>query len=492
MKPRIELKLFFLFLLSSILPLGMVGFVLFSPLVTGNRVTFLIMLVLITLILVVLVSTWVAGRIVSPIQKLSLAFHQLGLGNLDTRVNIHTRDELENLAGGFNKMAEDLKKLIGTLQQEREVASAEKNKLAVVLSGITDAVIAVDLHQVVVVFNSAAEELTGYTAAEAVGKPVGELVKVFGLEGEIAASVYCPIRNDDFEGVVFSQKNAKLIAKGDKEVYADILTGKIMEGPHVNLGCIIALHDVSKEKKLEEMKLDFVSMAAHELRTPLTSLKGYLSVFIQDSKVGLTPDQQMFLSRMNIAASQLSSLVENLLSVSRIERGIFTVNAAPVDWVGHINKSIEEFQDRAKDKKIQLDFVLPNGPIDKVAVDTLRITEVLSNLLANAIAYTQSGGSVTVFLEQKGNEIVTHVKDTGQGIPKDALPHLFTKFFRVSGPLESGSKGTGLGLYISKSIVELHRGKIWVESEEGHGSTFSFSLPIAKAAQDFVPRAFAN
>ena len=123
-------------------------------------------------------------------------------------------------------------------------------------------------------------------------------------------------------------------------------------------------------------------------------------------------------------------------------------------------------------------FQPPAQVIPPVMADRLRITEVVTNLVANAINYTQPGGKINVTIERQGNEIITSVKDTGVGIPKEALPKLFTKFFRVTGKLTQGSKGTGLGLYISKAIVEMHKGRIWVDSEPGRGTTFSFSLPI--------------
>ncbi len=230
------------------------------------------------------------------------------------------------------------------------------------------------------------------------------------------------------------------------------------------------------------MKLDFVSMEAHELRTPLTSIRGYLSVILKEYAENLSADQKMMLGRVSISADQLMAIVESLLSVSKIERGIFSVNISEVNWQQFVKQTVNDFQERAKERTIQLHFDEPNLTVSSVAADALRIGEVLNNLLSNAINYTYPGGTVTVSLEEKDGKIVTHIKDTGQGIPKEALPHLFTKFFRVSGRLEKGSKGTGLGLYIAKYIVNLHQGEIWVDSEVGKGSTFSFSLPVITEA----------
>ena len=260
-----------------------------------------------------------------------------------------------------------------------------------------------------------------------------------------------------------------------------MLSGQIKEGPTVNLGCILTLHDISKEDALESMKLDFVSMAAHELRTPLTSIRGYLSVFMEENSKNLNTEQNMLLGRINIAGEQLMALIENLLSVSKIERGVFGIQLAPIDWPTNVASVIEDFKNRAEEKKQQLEYIPPTMPIPTIEVDKLRINEVLSNLLANAIAYTPERGQIKVSIEFKDNQVVTHIQDTGVGIPEEALPHLFTKFFRISGKLEQGSKGTGLGLYISKSVVDMHKGKIWVESTFGKGSSFSFSIPVKEA-----------
>ncbi len=174
------------------------------------------------------------------------------------------------------------------------------------------------------------------------------------------------------------------------------------------------------------------------------------------------------------------ALVENLVSISRIERGTLTVKEDNIKWIENVRSIVLEMMVQAKDKNINLHFDEADGVEIELNADKFRINEVLSNLLSNAINYTDPGGEVAVWIEKNDTEIVTHIKDTGEGIPQDAISHLFTKFFRVSGKLEQGSKGTGLGLYIAKSIIEMHQGKIWVESEFGKGSTFSFSLPLKK------------
>jgi two-component system phosphate regulon sensor histidine kinase PhoR len=329
----------------------------------------------------------------------------------------------------------------------------------------------------IIIFNKAAERITGYTEAEVLGKYIGDLFHVYDKNAELSATTYAPIRTDGFEGKLYSLADVTFIGKAGKKAHITLTAGQIKEAMHINLGCLLILHDTTEQKELEEMKLDFVSMAAHELRTPLTSIRGYLSVYISENKQQLTDEQMMFLQRINIASEQLMSLVENLLNVTRIEKGAMALNFQAIDWTKYVNGVVEQLSGRAKEKRINLTFKEPDHQIRKVIADNFRIAEVLNNLLANAINYTNENGSVTVWLEEKNGKVVTHVQDTGEGIPQEAISHLFTKFFRVSGALEQGSKGTGLGLFIAKAIVEMHNGTIWVESEEGKGSTFSFSLP---------------
>ena len=401
---------------------------------------------------------------------------------LDRQAKILVEEDIK-----IRQAYEDLEKAYHELKIEKESILVERNKLAVVLSAITDAVIVLDLSRNVLLFNFAAESFTAFPAKEALGKPIGQIIRLFDGDKELTDSTYCPTKADDFEGIVFNRQNLKLVGQSGTEKFVNLIVGKIKEGNRMGLGCILTLHDTTEEEQLEEMKLDFVSMAAHELRTPLTSIRGYLSVFMNDfvhkKKRKLTKEQKMFLNRINISVQQLMSLVDNLLSVSRIEKGGLNIYINPVDWFAMLKQTVNGFTDRARERKLELILIDPAQPLPQVLVDRLRISEVLDNLIANAISYTNPGGRIKVWVDVGNNEIVTHVQDTGEGIPKEGIPHLFTKFFRVSGKLEQGSKGTGLGLYISRSIVEMHHGKIWVDSELGKGSTFSFSLPIEAKTQ---------
>lgn len=404
--------------------------------------------------------------------------------------------------------------------QLQQVLSSEKVQIDTVVAPISDAVIGVDQQRNIIIFNSAAEKMTGIPKNEAVGLHISSLIKVFDDGQEIPYQNFCPILEDNQPGVVFSREKVRIIINGNliktgqpgeevdngdhyylkesdfitngrlselgKELVVNLAIAKLKNGSQIGLSCLLIVDDVNREKQFEEMQLDFVSMAAHELRTPLTAIKGYLSVLIQEGDKNLDDEQKQFLARINISTQQLISLVENLLSVTKIEKGVFSVNLTPLDWVSQIRQIVSEFLSRAREKNIELKFVEPEATLPQVQADKLRVVEVLSNLLSNAINYTPPNGKVTVLLEQRSNELITHVIDTGQGIAKEALPKLFKRFFRAAGKLEQTSKGTGLGLFIAKTIVEAHHGRIWVQSQLGQGSTFSFSLPIHLARSNDV------
>lgn len=354
-------------------------------------------------------------------------------------------------------------------QQNLSLVSQQKQKLEIVLSSLPDGIILVDQNRLIHYLNSAATSMLAFKEEEVLGKATDSLIQFIDSETTLTFLHYCPFKEGGL-GVIFSHPGLK--AAGKKEVLVNLTT--IQNGQFA----ILVLRDIQKSTDLEKLRFDFVSMAAHELRTPLTSIKGYLSVFLNENKEQLSKDNLQLLNQADEATDQLATLIENLLSVSRIERGVLNVNLESIDWGLFLSDVVGSFQDSAKQKELELAFSLPTTPLPKLKVDKIRMSEVLNNLLSNAIKYTDPGGKIIVSTKLQDKEITTHVQDTGKGIPPEAQAELFNKFFRVSGPMEGGTKGTGLGLYITKSLVEMHHGRIWVTSEVGKGSTFSFSLPI--------------
>lgn len=343
-------------------------------------------------------------------------------------------------------------------------------QLSVILSGIKDGVIIIDGNNTIMVVNKAAQALLGL-AEEPKGIVFEKIAKVFKNGSDITSTIWSGNFSDD---------NIKLSVASSppKEVSVSLSVIQVVAG-QVPVW-VITMRDVSVERQLEEMKMGFVSIAAHELRTPLTSIKGYLSVFMGDYKDKLNEDQVNLLNHISSSTERLLVLVENLLNVSRVERGAMEFNPTGEVWTEIVQQIVDDLRTRATEKNIQLTFIAPSLRLPKARVDKVRIGEVLSNLISNAIVYTEPNGKIDVTVELQGGEIITHISDTGRGIPQEAMSHLFTKFYRVNTGLAQGgnSEGNGLGLYISKAIVDMHHGKIWVTSEVGKGSVFSFSVPV--------------
>ena len=443
---------------------------IFLPLITSIFFIHNLTVLFLTGILTTGLLSTVIFFFLKPLKKLVDSFERLSAGNFNQRVDIRSKDEFEMVGKSFNLMADKISKIFQNLETEKDIAVSEKSKMSEILSSIVDGIIALDYNKNVILVNKSAQEITGYNQNEIVQHPIDQLVHLFTDQEEILSKTYCQAS--------FNQ-TAKLVGKNGKQAKVNLSTAELPGNVQTNVSCILILHDMAKEEELEKMRLDFVSMASHELRTPLTSIIGYLSVFISENKEKIENTELDLLQKSLTSAQQLLNLVQNLLNVNKIEREQMSVTLETLDYLPIVKKAIEDIKSLAVQKNIILNF---NPPLisTKILADRIRIPEVITNLLANAINYTNSGGKVDIFIETSPNELTTVISDTGIGIPKEAIPHLFNKFFRVSNQTQQAGKGTGLGLYISKSIIEKLGGKIWVESEIGKGSKFSFTLPLAE------------
>ncbi len=415
-------------------------------------------------ILAILFLFWV----LKPLKSLIKGARDFSDGNLSRRLDLRSGDEFEEAGSSFNLMAEKIARTIQNIENREAAAVAERNKFNEILSSVIDGIIALDFNKNILFFNKAAEELTNFSLAEIQGKKIDEIIHLFSDNVEILSKAYS-------QGS-FNQ-TAKLIGKQGKQTKVHVMTAQVTAAVQTNLNCILILHDLSKEEELEQMKLDFVSMASHELKTPLTSIVGYLSVFLEENQKNIPKESYDLLHKALTAAQQLQTLISNLLNVNKIEREQLAVTPQPTDFLPILTKTVNDLRSQANQKGIVLNLN-PTDNLPQVMADPIRIDEVVTNLVANAINYTNAGGKVEITTKVSPTEVQTTVSDTGIGIPPQAIPHLFNKFFRVSNTEQKANKGTGLGLYISKSIIEKLHGKIWVESEAGKGSKFSFTLPV--------------
>ena len=243
---------------------------------------------------------------------------------------------------------------------------------------------------------------------------------------------------------------------------------------------VAVFHDITRLKELDRMKSEFISMVSHELRTPLASIMGYTEMLLTEEPGPLTPTQKEFLEISYQSSERLLHIVEELLDVSRIETGRIKLKLERLRMEELVADIVEAMRPAAESKGLSLSLEV-RGPIPPLEGDRARLEQVMNNLLSNAIKFTPEGGEVWVRLTREDNQIEVAVADTGIGIAPEEMPRLFGKFFRASSAVERSIRGTGLGLFITKSIVELHGGKIWAESELGKGSTFHFTLPLKRA-----------
>jgi signal transduction histidine kinase len=252
-------------------------------------------------------------------------------------------------------------------------------------------------------------------------------------------------------------------------------------------GAIEIFRDISVEIQSERLKTDFISIASHQLRTPLSAISLYAQMLSDGLAGKLNEQQQSFLETTIAATKRMNDLISTLLNITRIEAGSIAIDPRPTELVPLIEDLMTEFTPEAERKSIGLRFGRPD---DEIALfsDPLLIREVLSNLVSNAIKYTPEHGTVTVSLHQKGSQILCSVQDTGYGIPAASQQYIFTKFFRADNIIAQDVSGTGLGLYLTKTIVENLQGELWFDSQEDEGSIFYMSLPkegIAKRAGSF-------
>lgn len=236
-------------------------------------------------------------------------------------------------------------------------------------------------------------------------------------------------------------------------------------------------------EELDEAKDNFLSMAAHELNTPIAAIEGYLSMII-DEKMGgaINPKMKTYLENVFTSSKRLAGLVKDLLNVSRIESNRIHLLYAEASIETIIDQSIAEVKIKADEVGHKLTFEKPKHALPKTWLDVDRITEIVINIIGNAIKYTEPPGKIVVSAHTDGDKIVVAIEDNGRGIPKDKSDHVFEKFVQVN-VLKDQVKGTGLGMFITKNLIELHKGKVWFKSstdEKDHGTTFYFSLPILK------------
>lgn len=449
--------------------------------------TELIQVSLLILILFLLVAFAVSRSITEPLHRLQLGTEKIGKGEWDLDLDIHTGDEVEQLANEFTKMAKELQQLYQGLEQKvkertvelrsaKEDIEKEKKKAETILASIGDGVIVTGREGKIIFFNRAAEDFSGYSQDEVLGKNFYEILKVcreknkpLGRDSTLTHKALNQAKAERNDDRFFTHKDGRLYP------VSQVATPLIIEGEVI--GAIVAFRDITREKEIDRMKTEFISVASHQLRTPLSAIKWFTEMLITGDAGKINSEQKKFLQQIYGSNERMIELVNSLLNVSRIEQGRISIDPQPTDLGELVDQVLVELKPKVEKKKLRV-AVSKNEKLPKVNIDPKLIRQVYANLLSNAVKYTEEGGEINVFISRKDDEIISQIEDSGYGIPKEQQKQIFSKFFRADNILKVSAEGSGLGLYIVKSVVESSGGRIWFESEEGKGATFWFTLPV--------------
>ena len=398
---------------------------------------------IIFIIIVLFLAAWYAWRYYSLRRQIDKYATQVRGQNIITESR-----ELQNISSAISS-------LISTFDLRHSTLESERARLATVLDQMTDGVLIADSQGLIQFSNPAAGRL--FQTSNPTHRSITEVVRNHQLveawrrcqqTGQMQTeSVEVPTRHQFLQLVVIPDAHAS--------------------------GSLLLVQDLTRLRRLETVRRDFVSNLSHELRTPLASLKA-LTETLQDGALDDPPAARQFIDQIQVEADALTQMVNELLELSKIESGRFTLDLAPVAACDLLDSASKRMQLQAERAGLNLRVECAEG-LPTVQIDSQRLEQVLVNLIHNAVKFTRAGGEIILLAEPFDGSVRFGVCDTGIGIPEDEVARIFERFYRVD-KSRTGS-GTGLGLSIAKHIVEAHKGKIWAESREGQGSTFYFTIP---------------
>jgi two-component system phosphate regulon sensor histidine kinase PhoR len=417
---------------------------------------------LVTIILVVLIagiSLVISRRISKPLEDLKAGAERFASGDLEHRLRIRSSSEFEALSGSMNRMA-------ALLDERIRAVIEQKNELDAILASMVESVIAIDSNERIMSINDAAAGLFGIGRSESVGKTLQESIRNVRLQEFVA---------DALEAGEMIQKDIDNFDGHDTslQIRATPLVGSERE----KIGILIVVEDVTRLRKLEKIRKDFVANVSHELKTPITSIKGYLETIAGGQD--FSTDTRKFLQTIIKQTDRLNAIIDDLLSLARIEKdseeGEIVRERASV--AGLLESAVDSCRSKAEDRDISLKVDCPaeiEGFINPALME-----QAVANLIDNAVNYSNTGSEVRIEGKMVKDEIRISVIDKGTGIERKHLDRLFERFYRVDKARSRKNGGTGLGLAIVKHITQAHGGRVEVESEPGQGSSFSIIIPVS-------------
>jgi two-component system, OmpR family, sensor histidine kinase VicK len=397
-------------------------------------------------------------RPISDMRKQALAMTK---GDFSRKVKIYGYDEIGQLAMTFNNLTKKL-------QEAQATTEGERRKLESVLTHMTDGVIATDRRGRVILINDAALNILNVSRETVLSSSI---IDVLGIGDQYT-----------FETLLEERDSLILDFSTDEELY--ILRASlsvIQKGTGFVNGLIVVLHDITEQEKIDRERRQFVANVSHELRTPLTTMKSYLEALAE----GTWQDKEIaprFIQVVQNETERMIRLVNDLLQLSKLDSKDYKLNKSWINFSAYFHKVIDRFE---LTKKENIKFVrkIPREAIF-IEVDEDKITQVLDNIISNAIKYSPQGGTITFRVRELADEIIVSVSDEGVGIPKADLAKVFERFYRVDKARSRKLGGTGLGLAIAKEVVVAHGGTIWAESKEHKGTTIFFTLPLERDQKD--------
>lgn len=359
--------------------------------------------------------------------------------------------------------------ILEDVEKEKARAEEERNKTLSVITHLTDGLLVFDKKNKLSLINYQAEKFLNIRREEVLEVSITELINLpnFKMLGDLLGPEIKLIFRKELDladNLIIEVSTEPMLPKGEK------------------IGTLVVLHDISREKAIERIKSEFVSLAAHQLRTPLSAIKWTLKMLLDGDLGNISKEQREFVKKTYKSNERMIDLINDLLDVTRIEEGRFLSKLTIASFEKMATSVLDFYQQELIKGKIDFKFKKSQKKLPQVNVDIEKVKLAIQNLIENAIKYTPPGGKINVIInyDKEKKEIIFSVEDSGVGIPEEEQARVFTKFFRGENVVRMDTEGTGLGLFISKNIIEAHQGKIWFKSKKGEGTTFSFSLPVER------------
>lgn len=414
---------------------------------------------IVSLIFAIFLAFFISRGITQPLQAMKDQADQISEGDYSGQVKIYSEDEIGQLGNAINYLSV-------RVRDAQELTEAERQRLDSILKHMTDGVIATDRRGKVMIINDAALIFINAVREDIIGESIIDVLKLNGRYSFRGLF-------DEQESIVmdFSTEEQESLIKGEYSV--------IQRDSGFISGLVWVLTDITEHEKIERDRRQFVSNVSHELRTPLTSVKSY-SEALSDGAIEDKEIAAEFLTVIQTETDRMIRMINDLLRLSRMDSGREDVLPELTLFRQFVDYTLDRFDmmmTKDDDMHIEIKRELTDEAI-LVEIDQDKMMQVFDNIINNAIKYSPDGGTITVRLMTSNDEVILSIQDEGLGVPKQALPHLFERFYRVDKARSRAQGGTGLGLAIAKEVVELHGGRIWANSIENIGTTFFIALPI--------------